>query len=82
MCDTGSVLLTLVIYFSTFVWTLLKGFVGDGFSCSDLNECETGDHECDKDAKCTNTVGSFTCECEQGKRGIFCGKYTNCVILP
>ena len=62
------VILTLIIYWSTFIWTLLKGYDGDGFSCSDINECETGDHECDLNADCINTEGSYTCKCSQGKR--------------
>ena len=61
-------ILSSFIYLSSFIWTLLKGFEGDGSLCSDINECATGDHDCDEDAECTNTVGSFTCECKQGKR--------------
>ena len=61
--------MTLVIYLYTFIWTLLKGFEGDGFSCSDINECVTGDHDCDLNvSECTNTEGLFTCDCKQGKR--------------
>ena len=62
---TNCVILTSVI---CFYLSPLKGFEGDGFSCSDINECATGDHKCDEDAECTNTIGSFTCECKQGKR--------------
>lgn len=40
-----------------------------GFKCTDINECETGDHDCDKlTAKCVNTEGSYTCKCQEGKR--------------
>ena len=33
------------------------GYTGDGFSCSDLNECLTGKSECDPHAECQNTIG-------------------------
>lgn len=33
----------------------------------DLDECASStDNNCDKDATCTNTEGSFTCECNVG----------------
>ena len=57
--------LTSLKYLSSFIWPLLKGFDGDGYSCKDIDECAT---ECDLNAECINTVGSFTCECKQGKR--------------
>ena len=55
-------------YFFTFIWTLLKGFEGDGNSCSDIDECNQGTHDCHIDANCDNTPGSFTCKCKQGMR--------------
>ena len=36
----------------------------DGITCTDINECETGDHNCR--GLCINTAGSFMCGCEQG----------------
>jgi len=44
----------------------------------DKNECETGDDNCDEQATCTNTEGSFTCECNIGYSGdgVYCnGNY-------
>nr|XP_054765690.1 mucin-4-like [Lytechinus pictus] len=38
-------------------------------SVTDLNECATGSHECDIDAWCINTVGSYRCECRDGFEG-------------
>lgn len=35
-------------------------------SLSDINECEIGAHNCDRHATCTNTAGSFKCNCAPG----------------
>ena len=39
-------------------------------TCVDVNECENGG--CPKYANCTNTVGSFKCECKEGFLGKDC----------
>ena len=31
-----------------------------------MNECQTKDHDCDKNAVCINHVGSFECRCNKG----------------
>ena len=62
LCDTD-----LGYLFFAIIWTLLKGFEGDGNSCSDIDECNKGTHDCHIDAKCDNNPGSFKCECKQGK---------------
>ena len=43
------------------------GYVGDGFSCIDIDECLTS--PCDVNGECTNNVGSFICECTVGYSG-------------
>lgn len=35
----------------------------------DVNECAENSHDCDKNAKCFNTQGSFTCICNRGYQG-------------
>ena len=36
---------------------------------ADINECENGDDNCNENANCTNTEGSFTCSCNPGYSG-------------
>ena len=65
---------------------------GNGRTCNDINECDA--NPCDSMAKCTNSIGSFTCECLSGFTGDgqtcdnidecdngthTCGKNTDCI---
>uniref|UniRef100_A0A0G4I514 EGF-like domain-containing protein n=1 Tax=Chromera velia CCMP2878 TaxID=1169474 RepID=A0A0G4I514_9ALVE len=42
---------------------------------TEVDECAAGTHNCDPDATCTNTNGSFTCACNSGLGGdgVLCG---------
>lgn len=44
--------------------------------CPDVDECGLGLHDCHKEAKCTNTLGSYDCVC---RRGFFGDGRTSCV---
>ena len=46
-----------------------NGYSGSGTSCSNIDECTLGSHDCDTNALCTDNVGSFTCECNSGYSG-------------
>ena len=39
------------------------------FLIADKNECERGKHNCDANATCKNTEGSFVCTCKPGYSG-------------
>lgn len=40
------------------------GWIGDGYHCTDIDECATELHNCEQ--VCINTPGSFRCECNKG----------------
>jgi hypothetical protein len=47
-----------------------EGYSGDGYTgCTDDDECTLGTDNCDINAACTNTPGSFTCACNAGYSG-------------
>jgi len=35
----------------------------------DIDECEMGTDNCDENANCTDTIGSFNCTCSHGYDG-------------
>ena len=43
---------------------------GSHYISLDINECNNGeDNNCHENAICTNTNGSFTCQCQNGYTG-------------
>ena len=46
--------------------------------CTDINECAADTDNCDTNAACANTPGSFTCACDSG----YTGDGTSCTVVP
>ena len=44
----------------------MTGFVGDGITCADVDECSSGTDSCPTNSLCMNTVGSYLCNCVSG----------------
>ncbi|VIO98297.1 Uncharacterized protein BM_BM4383 [Brugia malayi] len=40
-----------------------------GWKCIDMNECERGEHKCNRNAICINLEGTFECRCADGYEG-------------
>ncbi len=51
-----------------------SGFTFSGGTCTDINECTNGTHNCNANAACANTAGSFTCAC----KAYYSGDGVNC----
>ena len=58
------------------------GFVGDGFNCTDIDECAEERDECHERANCLNTYGSYSCLCFEGffGNGFNCSDVNECVM--
>ena len=46
-----------------------KCFKGNGFDCSDIDECDQQIDDCDENATCNNFVGFYNCSCVDGFAG-------------
>lgn len=55
-----------------------SGFKGDGYSCSDIDECSNDPSLCEN-GQCLNYPGSFRCECEMGFMHPSDGNEQSCV---
>ncbi|AUX34870.1 MULTISPECIES: FG-GAP-like repeat-containing protein [Sorangium] len=53
-------------------------------TCTDVNECALSTDNCDANAACTNTTGSFTCACNAGYEGdgVTCTNIDECAESP
>ncbi|MFC1655056.1 EGF domain-containing protein [Myxococcota bacterium] len=54
-----------------------SGYSGDGFVCTDIDECADEVDDCASNAACANVAGSFNCECNSG----FAGDGTTCTDI-
>ncbi|CAI9725059.1 von Willebrand factor type A, EGF and pentraxin domain-containing 1-like [Octopus vulgaris] len=61
----------------TFNCSCNDGYTGDGFNCTDLNECTNSLHNCSQYATCHNFVPGFNCTCREG----FTGDGVNCADI-
>ena len=65
--------------------TCYEGFSGNGTHCTDIDECAENSHMCNvKNSNCSNTEGSYTCDCFTGyetTRNITCGDIDECLSL-
>ena len=49
-----------------------KSHVTTHFSTADVNECQTGSHQCTSGGRCVNNPGNYSCECLPGFTGQYC----------
>ena len=68
----------------SFECTCNDGYSGNGYECSEIDECSIGTHECSSNANCANTVGSYTCRCKDGFEGDgkTCSNINECYQAP
>jgi hypothetical protein len=60
--------------------TCKDGYIGDGHTCTDVDECLTLNGGCDAHATCKNTPGSRQCACKAGwmGNGLTCADVDEC----
>ena len=61
------------------VFLIFLGWTGDGRSCTDMDECAVGTHQCGAHAQCANADGSYTCTCDDGYENIETDGGTICI---
>ncbi|XP_030844962.1 mucin-like protein isoform X1 [Strongylocentrotus purpuratus] len=65
----------------SFICTCNEGYVGDGTTCTDMNEClDESLNDCASQATCVNSRGSFSCACDGGwvGNGTYCEDANEC----
>ena len=66
-CDTNACCTSVE---DTPVCTCFPGFEGDGFNCTDIDECDVCENnDCSSNATCYNAIGSYVCRCKDGFSG-------------
>ena len=56
-------------YIGGYNCSCINGYSGNGFRCSDIDECRGDSILCGKHASCYNTLGSYKCTCNPGWTG-------------
>lgn len=66
----------------SFTCTCNAGYYGNGFDCSDVDECSS--NPCDANASCNNSAGGYTCSCNAGfaGNGKSCADVDECASSP
>ena len=74
-----TVKLTIVFYCSQYDFSLIYMSYE-----SDIDECQSGDFDCDDNAECSNTPGSYQCDCRAGYsgNGMICTDIDECLNDP
>ncbi|XP_067682653.1 protocadherin Fat 4-like [Haliotis asinina] len=49
-----------------------SGFVGDGYTCKDFDDCYNATKPCQNGATCIDALGSYSCKCASGFAGKYC----------
>ena len=62
-------MLTAPTQLAVFSCTCQNGYTGDGTVCNNVNECQAGLDNCHDNAFCSDTAGSFQCNCIPGYQG-------------
>ena len=65
---TPCVFVSHVMFWHTFVVSVVLSSHGCVYFVSDIDECSS-DNQCDMNATCTNTIGSYNCACRNGYEG-------------
>jgi len=78
-CDSNA---TCANTYGSYTCECNTGYTGDGFVCSNVNECLS--NPCNVNATCTDTLGSFTCTCNSGYtgNGFSCSDINECASNP
>lgn len=56
-------------YIGGYNCSCITGYSGNGFKCSDIDECRVDSIPCGEQATCYNTLGSYKCKCNPGWTG-------------
>ena len=59
----------IIIFFTLGSTFCIIAYIITTFAYADVDECSSGMFPCDTNSNCTNTIGSFLCNCQSGYTG-------------